>query len=96
MLPDPGTASNYEYNLQRLCKGFFPVTRAATDCTPARGKITVGTYKEFEAAGRRLERHLSAASGFKVLGIAIDPAAGFTPGGAPLGFTRYCTRLIEV
>lgn len=96
MLPDPGTASAYEYSLHRLCKGIFPVTRAATDCTPARGKVTIGTYKEFEAAARHLEHDLSAASGYKILGIAIDPATGFTPGGAPLGFTRYCTRLIEV
>jgi hypothetical protein len=96
MLPDPGTASSYEYGLQRLCSIMFPVTRVTSDSSPARGKITVGTYKEFEAAARRLERALSAANNLKVLGIAIDPAAGFTRGSAPLGFTRYCTRLIEV
>jgi hypothetical protein len=96
MLPDQGTASNYEHRFQRLFNGIFSVTRVAIDCTPSRGKVTVGTYEEFEAAGTRLERDLSAASGYKVLGIAIDPAVGFTPGGHPLSFTRHCTRLIEV
>jgi hypothetical protein len=96
MLPDQGAASNYEYRFESLFNGIFSITRAGIDCTPARGKVTVGTYREFEAAGARLERALSAAHGYKVLGIAIDPAAGFTPDRNTLGFTRFCTRLIEV
>jgi hypothetical protein len=95
-LPDPGTASGYEDSLQRVGDDIFPVTPAAADCTPARGRVIAGTHKEFEFVGRRLERDLSAVSGFKIPGIAIVPPAGFTPGGAPLGFTRNRTRLGKV
>jgi hypothetical protein len=82
-LPDLGTASGYEDSLQRVGDGIFPATRAAADCTPARGKVTAGTHKEFESVGRRLERDLSAVSGFKISGIAVVPPAGLTPGGVP-------------
>lgn len=96
MLPDSATASEYEDRFRMAFRDYFPITRAARDRKPAPQKVTVGTYEEFAAAGPRLERALSKAKGFKVLGIAIDPELGFTPGTAPLGFTRYCTRLIEV
>jgi hypothetical protein len=95
-LPDPGTASDYKDRLRRVGDGIFSVTRTATDCAPARRKVTISTYKAFEAARRRLERDPSTAGDFKVRGIAIDPAAGSTRGSVPLGFTRYRTDLIEV
>lgn len=96
MLPDSSAASEYEARFRAAFQDYFPVTRPESDRKPGPRKVTIGTYEAFAAIGPRLERNLSKAKGFKVLGIAIDPDPGFTPGSAPLGFTRYCTRLIEV